>query len=296
MNREVAVIVNPASGRGRGARRLGSVRRAFSRVGVTQLHCTRHAGDERELAAKAIEDGATTLIAVGGDGTWSNVADAILTSGAPCRLGLIAAGTGNDFAKSIGAPAHDVERTARLAVDGTDIRVDVGFVEGRHFLNMVGFGFDTAVLEGTLQSSSLLRGRALYLSAALRQLWRYKGIPICVAAGGEQWQGQHLLMIVANARHFGGSFHIAPSASPHDGLLDAISIYDAPVLRRAALFRAAIAGRHMHLPEVRSHRAEKVTLRFETPPPLEADGEYRLASAPKVEVQCLPSALRVVMG
>ncbi len=232
-------------------------------------------------------------MAVGGDGTWSNVADAILAAGADCRLALVAAGTGNDFAKSLGVPAGDAAHTARLCLNGADRRVDVGRVEGRFFLNVAGFGFDTAVLEDSLRSS-LLRGRALYISAALRQLRRYRGIQVEVYAAGERWEGRHLMLIVANARYFGGSFLIAPEASPHDGMLDAISIYDAPILRRVTLFHSVINGRHMALPEVHAKRAPRVSLRFLEPPAFEADGEYRLASSAEVEVACVPSALRIV--
>jgi diacylglycerol kinase (ATP) len=296
MNRVVAVIVNPASGRGRGRRRLEAVRRAFEHIGARWIECTRHAGDERHLTERALNAGATTIVAVGGDGTWSNVADAMLTSGAgECRLALVAAGTGNDFAKTIGAPAADLQRTAQLVADGSDMRVDVGRIEDRHFLNIAGFGFDTAVLEESLRSS-VLRGRALYISAALRQLMRYRGIHISVGTNGDRWEAHHLMLIVANAKHFGGSFRIAPEASPQDGLLDAISVLDAPVLRRLALFRAVIAGTHMRLPEVRARRASTICLRFHTPPAFEADGEYRLASTTDIEISCLPSALRVVTG
>lgn len=289
----MAVIVNPASGRGLGRRRLAGVRRAFTRVGITSVSCTEHAGDERTLAQRALDAGVTTLVAVGGDGTWSNVADTILGAGADCRLALLAAGTGNDFAKSLGVPAGDAAHTARLCLNGADRRVDVGRVEGRHFLNVVGFGFDTAVLEDSLRSS-LLRGRALYLSAALRQLFRYPGIHVEACAAGESWEGHHLMLIVANARYFGGSFLIAPEASPHDGLLDAISIYDAPIMGRMALFHSVIQGRHMGRPEIHARRAKSVSLRFREPPAFEADGEYRLASSAEVEVTCVPSALRIV--
>jgi diacylglycerol kinase (ATP) len=293
MSGSCAVIVNPASGRGLGRRRLGAVKKAFARHDILDVACTRHAGDERALVHAALQRGATTLVAVGGDGTWSNVADGILSSGADCRLALVASGTGNDFVKTLGVPAHDLERTARLCAGNGEMRVDVGRVEGRYFLNIVGFGFDTAVLEDMV-TSSLLRGRALYIRSALRQLLRFQGLHVDARTATMEWGGHHLLLIVANARHFGGSFRIAPNASPQDGLLDAISILDAPVLRRVALFHAVMQGRHMALPEVRSHQAERVHLRFKTPPAFEADGEYRLASSNEVEVVCVPRALRIV--
>ena len=118
MPRRVCVIVNPAAGRGRGARTLPAVREAFAAVGVGDVRTTEAREDERAVARRAIDEGFTTLVAVGGDGTWGNVANAIIDSGADVRLALIAAGTGNDFAKTVGAPMNDIALTARLAVEG----------------------------------------------------------------------------------------------------------------------------------------------------------------------------------
>ncbi len=294
MNQRVCVAVNPASGRGRGSRILPQVRRAFEQVGVHDVRVSAAPGEERTLARRAIEEGCTTLVAVGGDGTWSNVAGAILESGAECRLALLAAGTGNDFAKSVGVPSRDVARTARLAVeDGPDLRADVGRIENHFFLNVAGFGFDIAVLED-IATIRWLSGPALYFYSALRQLSRFKGVPIAVRSERGTRSARHLMLIIANAQRFGGSFHIAPQASLTDGMLDAISIHDAPIVRRLQLFRAAGAGRHTTMPEVTLEQASAFRLRFDAPPAYETDGEYRVASSNELEVCCVPGALRII--
>lgn len=290
----VRVIVNPAAGRGRGARMMPEIRAAFAAVGVSDLETTGAAGDERALARRALDRGCATLVAVGGDGTWSNVAGAILDSGADCRLALLAAGTGNDFAKTVGAPAGDLAATARLAVEGPDTQVDVGRVEGRHFLNIAGFGFDIAVLEDCARIT-WMSGEALYLVSALRQLFGYRGIEIEVASPrGRRERARHLMLIVANAKHFGGSFHIAPQAELADGRLDAVSILDGPPLSRLGLFVAATRGTHVANPRVVIEQAPRFTLRFPEPPAYETDGEYRRAASTELEITCVPRALRVV--
>lgn len=294
MSNRVCVIVNPASGRGRGARALPDIRKTFAAVGVTDVRVTEAKGDERRLAERAIDDGCTTIVAAGGDGTWSNAANAILASGADCRLGLLAGGTGNDFAKTVGAPARDLQATARLAVDSCDQRVDVGRIEDRYFLNVAGFGFDIAVLED-IERITWLRGDALYLYSALRQLFGYPGLDIGVSSPATtRGATSHLMLIVANARNFGGSFRIAPRASLTDGRLDAISIGNAPPLRRLALFGAATRGTHTRHPEVIAEQAASFTLRFPAPPAYETDGEYRRAASAELEVACVPAALRVI--
>jgi diacylglycerol kinase (ATP) len=289
----VCVILNPAAGKGRGGKAEAELRRAFAQVGVTDIRTTSAKGDERTVALRAIEEGAHTIVAVGGDGTWGNVANAILSSGADVRLALAAAGTGNDFAKTIGAPATDFAATARLAVEGPDLRVDVGCIEGRYFLNVTGFGFDIAVIED-VATIRWLKGDAVYLYSALRQLLGYQGIEIDVATETTRHAARHLMLIIANGKHFGGSFHIAPQASLTDGRLDAVAIAVAPPMRRVRLFGAATRGTHLAQPEVRATQARSFKLSFPSPPAYETDGEYNRATSTELEVRCLPRALRVV--
>ena len=199
-----------------------------------------------------MDAGATTLVAVGGDGTWGNVANAILTSGANAqvRLALIAAGTGNDFAKTAGSPATDVVATARLVAEGVETRVDVGRIEEHFFLNITGFGFDAAVLEDILKIK-WVKGEALYLYSALRQLTSYKGLEMEVTTPARRrGRVRHLMLVIANARNFGGKFLIAPDASLTDGRLDAVAILDASTWRRVKLFAAVAKGKHRNLNKV----------------------------------------------
>lgn len=296
MPERVCVIVNPAAGRGRGARALEAVRTAFGAVGVTDIRVTGAKGDERTIATQAVSEGATALVAVGGDGTWSNVANGVLSEGAgeAVRLAIVAAGTGNDFAKTVGAPAADVAATARLVADGAETRVDVGRVEDHYFLNVSGFGFDIAVLED-IPSIPWLTGDAVYLVSALRQLVGYRGVDIAVSSPARRRGAtRHLMLIVANARNFGGAFRIAPDASLTDGALDAISIHDASAWRRIKLFGAATRGIHVALHEVVSEQAPEFTVHFATPPAYETDGEYRRAASADVVITCVPAALRIV--
>ncbi|MES2176700.1 MAG: diacylglycerol kinase family protein [Gemmatimonadota bacterium] len=291
---QVHVIVNPASGRGRGARVLERVRAAFGAVGISRISLTSRDENESLLARRAIDGGATTLVAVGGDGTWSNVANALLHTNPDCRLALIAAGTGNDFAKTAGVPARDIEATARLSVDGPDTRIDVGRVEDRYFLNALGVGFDVAVLERCARTP-WLNGDALYLYAALRELTGYRGIDVDVNVDGTaHGNRRHLLLVVANGRRFGGSFQIAPDASLLDGLLDVVAIHDASSARRLHLFSKAVRGTHGAEADVRTAHAASLELRFSSAPAYDVDGEYLRHDSNVLSVSCVPGTLRIV--
>lgn len=211
-----------------------------------------------------------------------------------CRLGLIAAGTGNDFAKSLRVPATDFVASARFAVDGPDRRVDVGRVEEEWFINSVGFGFDVAVLE-ELERVSWVRGPLLYAYAAVRQLLTYEGLEVeCDGAAEVGRSARRMLLVIANGSRFGGAFRIAPKASLVDGLLDLIAIPDASALERLRLFIHATRGSHVSLSSVQVQQASRYTLGFDAPPTYDLDGELRRARSSVVEVECVPAALRVV--
>jgi diacylglycerol kinase (ATP) len=294
MSERVCVIINPAAGKGRGAKVEPEIRRAFAQVGVKDIRTTTSKGDERTVALRAIEDGATTIVAVGGDGTWGHIANAIIASKANVRLALGAAGTGNDFAKTVGAPALDYPATAKLAVDGPDVAVDVGSIEGKYFLNVTGFGFDIAVIED-VEKITRIKGDIVYIYSALKQLFGYPGTSIAVSSSGARAQAvQHLMLIIANGKNFGGSFRIAPNASITDGRLDAVSIQVASPMRRIQLFAAATRGTHVAHPEVTLEQASSFSLSFPAPPAYETDGEYNRAKSSTLEVRCEPGALRVV--
>ncbi len=230
----------------------------------------------------------------GGDGTWSNAANAILSSGSNCRLALLAAGTGNDFAKTVGAPAHDLAATAKLAVEGPEMLVDVGRIEDRYFLNVTGFGFDIAVLDD-LENIPFLTGDLLYLGAALRQLFKFRwneGRHHDGRGGARPARAPHARSSRTGATSAGCS-RSPPTHASTTGMLDAISILDASPLTRISMLAAAPSGKHVRNPLVLSEQASAFTLRFARPPAYETDGEYNQAQSETIEVACIPGALRV---
>jgi len=289
MSERVSVIVNPAAGRGRGARLLPRVSKAFGEVGVSEILLTRSRGHETGLTRDAIERGATTIVVVGGDGTTTHVANAILNSGADARLAILPAGTGNDFAKILGTDKCNAEDVARMSIQSGNTHVDVGKIEDHYFLNCCGFGFDVAVLEGTLRRG-WLRGNSVYLYTALSELFAYRGFDVRVA--GET--RRHMLLVVANTEYFGGMFRIAPGARVSDGELDMVTVLDVPPSRRITMLAAATKGTHFRFPECTLERARSFQLSFPSPPTYETDGELHSAASANLTVSSCPAALRVV--
>lgn len=286
------MIVNPAAGRGSGARLLPEIRAAFSEVSGASVRVTGAGGEEREMAARAIAAGFTTIVSVGGDGTSSAIANAIIRAEVDTRLAVVPAGTGNDFAKSLYWGKADLRAIARLATQHSVTRVDAGIIEDSYFLNSCGFGFDVAVIEA-VSRVRWVRGRLAYVHGALRELFSYGGIDMAL---GNEPAVRHMMMVIANTPHFGGAFTIAPKASITDGKLDAISIRDVAPVRRVALLTAVTRGTHAGFREVSVARASRFDLRFDAPPSYQVDGELRQAASSALTIACVPGALRVLTG
>lgn len=273
-------------------------------------------GEEAALADRAIAGGAELVVAVGGDGTWSQVADRVVASGrANVSLGLLAAGTGNDFARSLGLRHGDPEQAVTALAAGRTRRIDVGRVVShgrpaanpeaagrgawrespRHFLNLVGFGFDVAVIDATLRAR-FLRGAVLYKATAMRQLLAYRS-PRLRLTNGEGWstEGRHLILTVSNGRVFGGGFPIAPKADLEDGRLDACAIADASPLGRARLFNLVGKGRHAGATGVTLRQDRAFTVRFDDRVRYEVDGDVHESRTAEVRLDVVPSALSVIV-
>lgn len=307
----LVVIANPAAGRGRGRALLPALERSLVQSATRSipftLHVTTRAGEETVLAREAAEAGAATILAAGGDGTWGNVARGIMQSGQTPRLALLATGTGNDLAFATCLHVHDVEAAVQIAVGRGERRIDVGDVDGVHFVNCVGFGFDAEVVRAS-RGVRWLHGHALYLLTAARLLLRYRGFAASLswdegergstpdgAPLGAASPAHHLAVIIANGPRFGGGFVIAPGAQVDDGTLDLIRVADGSAWRRMVVFASATRGRHLIHPEVMHRQVHDVTLAFDAPPWFEADGELHRAPRPVVRIRVRRAALRLAV-
>jgi diacylglycerol kinase (ATP) len=292
----VALIANPAAGNGRGARSLDTARRALASLGAIDVQLTTAAGDEAPLVARALDAGHDTIAVLGGDGTWSTAARAIVAAGTG-RLALLAAGTGNDLAKSVGVPAGDYAEMARLIARGAERRIDAARANDAVFVNIAGIGFDAAVLD-SMRRRAWLRGRASYVVAAATQLFGYRGFDAALDVIGDPAarveRRRYLGIFFANGGRFGGAFRIAPDARIDDGRLDAIALGAMGAWRRVRVFAGAIGGTHVGEPEVGVARAAAFSVTLDEPPLVDVDGELLRADSPELRVECLPGALSVV--
>ena len=285
----IYAICNPTAGNGRG-RKIGQEieKRLLEQHYACHLEMTKAPGHATELAYAAAQSGAETVLAIGGDGTAVEVARGLI--GTPAALGVIPAGTGNDFIKTLGLPKDPLAALDFvLAHPARD--TDVGDVNGRLFLNEIGTGFDVTVLDFAQKAKRFCRGLLPYLYGVIRTLFHFRGIQLSYAMdGGEMVTKDVFVIAVANGGVIGGGIPIAPEAQADDGLLDVVVVNKIRSRNLPARLIGLMRGKILSFPETQFIRAKKVFFSAEKMR-VNIDGE--VTDEASVEARLLPKALRI---
>jgi diacylglycerol kinase (ATP) len=222
----------------------------------------------------------------------NEVANGLL--GANATLGVIPAGTGNDFVRMMGIPS-DPLAALDVLIHGVERTVDVGRVaEDRYFVNGLGVGIDAQVARDVL-AMERLRGAPAYLCAAVKEVFRFSAFAVRLQSEGWDESVDCISLGVANGKYCGGGFMLAPRAVVDDGLIDVAAIGDFPKLERLYRLPQARAGKHINLPEVRYHQAPDATISSEEELIAHMDGEPYKLPAGSFRVRAVPRALRVLV-
>ena len=297
------IIINPAAGGGRSGRHWAQHERALrDTIGPFEAVFSSSARNATALAAEAAES-YDRVVAVGGDGTVNEVVNGLAGAKSPPELGVIGAGTGNDFARVLGIGSGWTAGIAALC-DGRPRAVDLGSItftkpdgtRGRHwFANCADLGLIGEVV-AEAEDSRLKRwlgSRLAYPLHAISVLRRYKGHRIAFEHDGARREMDILAVAVANGRSFGGGMKIAPDAKFDDGLFDVIVVAKEPRVKATDL-RLLYAGKHLSLPAVTHFRTAKISFGTLDGSMMlcDADGEL-LGSAP-CEIGVHPKKLKVI--
>ncbi len=305
------MIVNPKSAGGSTQTRWSELASDLrSHFGPFTVALTKKPGDGVELAKKFVSAGRRYIIACGGDGTINEVANGILETGEDVTLGILPAGTGGDFRRSLGVSSTPRD-AARQLRDGVTKLMDVGKVTftdhsgeviSRYFLNVASFGLSASINDRVKKQGGLawipsetVKGRTKFALSTLQEVLDQEARVVKVSLDdGPEATLSTLNFCVCNARFFGGGMQIAPDAKIDDGFLDLINIGDITTMRILLNGYKLYSGSHLALPEVKGKLVRKISVAPSDPDSIveiETDGEIPGRLPAVFEV--VPKALKI---
>ncbi len=300
------IIVNPISGRGNGERSYPLIESRLRELGLSfEMVRTTAPGHAIRLAECASLEGYDVVVAVGGDGTASEVLNGLvqarISGVGRAALGLIPVGRGNDFAFGAGVPTG-LETAVQALAGGQRRWIDVGFVKGgdypagRYFGNGVGIGFDAVVGFEALKLKRL-HGFPSYIFAALKTIFLYFNAPtVRIEIDGQELVIPALMVSIMNGRRMGGGFFMAPEGQPDDGLFD---LCIASQISRTGIFMLIprfLKGSQAGHPAIIMKRARQVSITaVQGSLPAHADGETLCFAGSSLELYLLPDTLEIVV-
>ena len=300
----VAFLVNPASANGSTRRRWPELAHLAAENGlVGEALFSEGPGHLAELVERAVADGATLVVAVGGDGTVNEVACGLMRlreQGVELpELAVLPRGTGTDFVRTFGIPTR-LERAVAIARAGRTRTIDAGLVrflgwdgaeQLSYFANVASAGMSGAVARRANTTSKALGGKASFLAATLAVFARWKPTDVSVSVDGARREGLMYDVIVANCRFLGGGMKMTPQAEPDDGLFDVLLIGDITRTDLALTLPKVYRGTHLPHRKAELLRGRLVEVDAPIPLPVELDGEQPGTTPASFEL--VPGALRL---
>ena len=258
----ITVIVNPVAGTGLALTVGKKVEAALRQRGAEfTMQYTQGAGHATELAHAAAAGGAATVLSVGGDGTLNETAAGLV--GTQTALGIIPAGTGNDFIKALGTPKKWDEALEYVLTQPVH-PLDTGLVNDTFFINVCGAGFDVMVLDYANKAKKHARGIWPYLYGVIAAIKAFKPFDMLVEVGDElRLSGKYMICTIANGTTIGGGIPILPVAKVDDGLLDVMVVDTLPAWRIPFYLPAILGGTLLKKKIAHHYRARSCSLASE---------------------------------
>lgn len=287
---KILFIINPKSGKGRDPQDIvNCIKLNFPQAAWALTTGPRHA---TELAAKAVSQQYEAVVAVGGDGTINETAQALVNT--PTALGVIPGGSGNGFARELHMPLHLQEAVFCLQKAKT-VRCDVGQANGELFLNLAGVGIEAQIAYDFMQYGKTgKRGMWPYFKLGAKDAFTYQPQEMQLEYDGHQETIRPLSVTFANGTQYGSNFKIAPQASLTDGWLEKVVIKNVHKLKLLAAAPTFFTDDSTHLGVTDTTRVKHVLLRQPGEIIYHLDGEPK-KTQDQLEIKILPAALNVLI-
>lgn len=281
--KQAVFLYNVQSGKGRIARNVERICSIFAESGYAVTPQLIDFGSNPFDGNESID----LMIVAGGDGTLNFAVNAMKSKGLDIPLGVIPAGTANDFAGVLGMSRDPLEAARQIAT-GSIERVDCGRVNGLYFVNIFSFGIFTTTSQRTPNERKHRIGKLAYLIEGIKEVRSVHGVPLEIEADGERFDMKSLIVLIFNGCTAGG-FHLTRRASIKDGKFDCI------FLEKKSLFHSTLAmGRYLmggNPKIVRQMQVRSIDIRSTVDEPTDVDGQ-RGAQFP-LHVECLAGELQI---
>ena len=283
---ETIVILNPTAGSPEHVRSWQE--RIESLAGDCPVHVTSHSGEAEALARRAVEEGFIRIVAAGGDGTVSQVANGL--TGSNAILGVLPMGSVNVFAMELGLPLHSLQRCWDI-IEDTNVRlVDLPSANGQYFVQLAGVGLDAQVVKETSLAFKRSFGPLSYLISAAQIAARQPPKLFIESAHTAVEEGSFVL--IGNGRLYGGPFPFFKHAIIDDGLFDVVVFKRLGYLEIIKYLQDVVFSSDIKVPEIEYFQTQQLRITSEQDVPLELDGE--LAGNCPVDFRIRTKALRVL--
>ena len=287
MSKKLLLLYNVKAGRGRIRRKMDALEQIFSEAGYAPIPKMLRFGQN---PFEGESDDIDLVVICGGDGTINYVVNAMRAMNLDYPIGIIPAGTANDFAGALGVSARTL-KAAEQIVKGTEQRVDCGRVNGMYFVNIFSFGMFTTTSQHTPEKMKRHIGKAAYLIEGSKELHNREFIPLHIVHDNGEIDVDSMITLIFNGET-AGRFPIARDASIRDGLLDCM------IMRKCGTFDGAWAAAKLILlgrenEDIIHIRSKKLQITSPLSPLTDMDGQPS-AEFP-LEIECLPGNLRIIV-
>ncbi|OGU40124.1 MAG: hypothetical protein A2X61_06990 [Ignavibacteria bacterium GWB2_35_12] len=304
MKKRFFVIINPNAGKKKAQKDWVILSNLLTNNGFQfEFGFTSGRLDALNLALNAIANGVRDILAIGGDGTFNEIVNAIISQkicpSTDITIGLFGIGTGNDWCRTLKIPG-DYNQALEIIKSGNTFLQDVGIAHfeneskksSRYFANVAGMGFDATVAKKVNDDKDSNRsGKILYLKNLFTCLLKSKIVNCEIKIDEEKINAEIFSMSVGIGKYNGGGMMQLPNAVPDDGLLDITLIKKISKFDVMKQTKNLYDGTFIKHPSVALYQGKKVEITSDTPINLELDGES-VGHSP-ISFEILPNALKV---
>jgi diacylglycerol kinase (ATP) len=292
--KEWVFIVNPIAGNGFGETIVPKLKEMIQKHNIeAEIVFTEKSGHATQLSEQYFNRGFRYIIAVGGDGTFNEMAIPLINK-KDIVTGIIPAGTGNDFIQILGFPNRFGDKDWDSFFNKNTIAMDSGSCNGMIFLNGMGLGFDAQVAaENYTEPGKVKRGsKYKYIWHIVKTLLFFREKRMTVITDNIRQETDCFINTIAVGRRFAGGFYLTPKAIANDGLLDVCMIKKLSLFERFSILLKVPEGKHTMDKRVNYYQTRGIKIEFPEVVPFHVDGELYFSD--RFDVTILPESLNVL--